>query len=202
MLPSLGLSGEVARNRTDITASSFGVPRTTNFTSKTYALSLSQVVYNKDYFAQLSQADAQVAQAESQFLSARQDLIVRVVQRYLAVLAANDNLEFARSEKTAIGQQLEQTKQRFNVGLTAITDVREAQARYDQAVAQEITAENTLAVSKESLREIIGRDVPELAKLSNRMPLVTPEPNDINAWVKSALDNNPQLIVAEQENCL
>lgn len=198
VLPDVGLSGSVSRNRSDITATSVGLPRTSTYTAKTYSLNLSQVLYNHDYFAQLRQADYEVAQAESQFQNARQDLIIRVVQAYFAVLSAEDNLHFAQAEKTAIGQQLDQAKQRFKVGLTAITDVREAQARYDQSVAQEIAAKNQLAVSKESLREIIGGSVPDLAGLSDQMPLVTPEPNDIKSWVDAALDNNPQLIVAEK----
>jgi len=198
VLPSVGLSGSVTRNRSDITATSFGLPRTSTFTSKTYSLNLDQVLYNHDYFAQLRQADYQVAQAESQFQTARQGLIIRVVQAYFAVLSAQDNLHFAQAEKKAIGQQLDQAQQRFKVGLTAITDVREAQARYDQSTAQEIAAKNQLAVSKESLREIIGGQVPSLAGLSDQLPLVTPQPNDIKSWVDAALDNNPQLIVAEK----
>lgn len=194
VLPSVDLSGSYTRDRSDITKTTIGAPSTLTFTNKVYSLNLNQVLYNRDYFTQLRQADAQVAQAESQFQSARQDLILRVSQRYFAVLAAQDNLDFAQAEKTAIAQQLNQAQQRFKVGLTAITDVREAQARYDQSVAQEIAAENQLAVSQESLRELTGQAYNSLATLTDRMPLITPQPNSVSDWVHKALSDNFSLI--------
>ena len=90
---------------------------------------------------QLEQADSRVAQADAQLESAYQDLIIRVARRYFVVLGAMDNLEFVQSDKAAIARTLDQAKQRFEVGLAAITDVYEAQARYDTAVSEEISAE-------------------------------------------------------------
>jgi len=114
------------------------------------------------------------------------------------VLGAKDNLEFAIAEREAIQQQLEQTRQRFEVGLTAITDVHEAQARYDLAVASEIDANNQVAVSTEILREITGQPFGELAPLAEQTPLVSPDPEEINAWVTTALERNLLLLAAEK----
>ncbi len=198
LLPSASLSGSYTHDRSDISKINprFGGPQTLTFTNKVYSLNLNQVLYNRSYFIRLRQADAQVAQAESQFQSARQALILRVAQRYFAVLAAQDDLDFARAEKIAIAHQLNQAQQRFKVGLTAITDVRESKASYDLSVAQEIAARNQLAVSQESLRELTGQPYPVLATLTERMPLITPQPDNMKDWVRKALSDNFTLLSA------
>ncbi len=173
---------------------------TTNFDydSDGYTLSLSQTIYNHAKFAQISQASATSAQAEAKFRYAEQELILRAAERYLDVLAAQDNLDFTRAEKESIAHQLKQTQQRFNVGLTAITDVHEAQARYDQSVAQDISAENKLAINREILREITNKDHPQLKSLLETTPLLGPNPADVTEWVKSALMNNFLLLATKE----
>lgn len=161
-----------------------------------YNLSLIQPIYHHDYFAQLSQADASIAQADVQYTAAQQDLIVRAANAYFGVLAAEDNLRFAEAQRTAFEQQLRQTRQRFEVGLTAITDVREAQARYDLSVSQEIAARNQLITASEQLRELTGEEYESLAKLGE-IPLVVPEPANVDNWVSTAMEQNLQLLAAE-----
>ncbi|MGE0081594.1 MAG: TolC family outer membrane protein [Thiohalomonadaceae bacterium] len=161
-----------------------------------YNLSLIQPIYHHDYYVQFRQADASIAQADAQYTAAQQDLIVRAANAYFGVLAAEDNLRFAEAQRTAFEQQLRQTRQRFEVGLTAITDVREAQARYDLSVSQEIAARNQLITAREQLRELTGEEYENLAKLGE-MPLVVPEPADVEKWVSTAMDQNLQLLAAE-----
>lgn len=161
-----------------------------------YSLNLTQPLYRHSNYVGLTQADAVIGQAQAKFEYAKQDLVIRVVKQYFAVLAAGDDLEFAKAERKSIKRQLEQTKQRFNVGLIAITDVHEAQARYDQAVARAIVAENTLAISHETLREITNKNISSLSFLSTRHPLVKPEPADINQWIKKANDQNALLMAS------
>lgn len=109
-----------------------GVPGLANGTSSTdsdgYSLNLTQTIYDQGKFSGLSQASAKVAQAVADFNYQQQELILRVAKNYFDVLAAEDNRAFSRAEKKSIAHQLEQTTQRFNVGLTAITDVHEAKA--------------------------------------------------------------------------
>lgn len=174
------------------------IPATSDYDSQGYTLSLSQAIYHHDYFVQLGQADARVAQAAAQLRDTEQSLIVRVAQAYFDTEAAKDNLVFAGAEKKAISEQLQQAEQRFKVGLTAITDVHEARARYDQAVAQNIVAENQMAISLEALREITGQAPADLQDLAEESPLILPEPDDVNHWVKAALEQNQQLKVAEK----
>jgi len=170
----------------------------TDYTSEGYSLNLTQTIYSHGKFAQISQASAVSAQAMAKFNYAQQELVLRAAERYFDVLAAQDNLAFTRAEKQSIAHQLKQTQQRFNVGLTAITDVHEAQARYDQSVAQDIAAENKLAISREVLREMTGKDHAELTSLQENTPLLEPNPTDVNEWVKTALLNNFLLLASRE----
>jgi len=108
-------------------------------------------------------------------------------------LAALDNLTFATAEKNAFARQLEQANRRFEVGLATITDVYDAQARFDGAVSSEISAVNTLANNREQLRQLTGQDYAQLNILGDRMPLTLPKPSDPEAWVRMALENNLSL---------
>lgn len=173
------------------------VDRSATPEAKSYALNLNQVLFNRDLFIGLDQADASIAQAEAELASAQQDLIVRTAQAYFNVLAAQDTLRFTIAEKEAIGRQLEQAEKRFEVGLIAITDVKEAQADYDAAVAAEIAARNSLDISREELQVITGNYHEALSKLSERMPLIAPEPEDIDQWVSQSLEKNLAIVAAE-----
>ena len=193
LLPSLIFSVAKTRNSQDVVSGSSLL-----FAKDTqgYTLSLTQPIYHSDYFTQLAQADTAAAQAEANFAAAEQDLIVRSAQYYFSVLAAKDNLDFSYAEKKALEHQLEQTKQRFDVGLIAITDVQEAQAAYDLVVAQTIDAENQLSSQFEALHELTNQYQDAVAPLSDAMPLISPDPNNIDSWSQQAIDNNLTLQVA------
>ena len=196
LLPQVNLGAGLSYNEYDITQSPSG-SSDGDYDTKQYSLSLQQPVYHRDYFIQLKQADAKIRQANAELEAARQGLMVRVTQAYLSVLAAMDSLEFAQAEKKATEQQLNQTKQRFEVGLSAITDVHEAQAGYDAAVAAEIVARNLVDTRREGLREITNQDSGTLSVLVEKIPLVMPEPADIDAWVKQAQEQNLSLLAVE-----
>ncbi len=167
------------------------------FNSHGYSIDLTQPLFRVDRFLRLWQANSRISQAEAEYTSAQQDLMLRLAERYFTVLANLDNLSFARAEKKSLSRQLEQAQQRFDVGLTAITDVQEAQAGHDRAVAQEIAAENNVNNAREALREIIGAYPEALAVLGDAMPLIEPDPNDIETWTETALAQNLQVISAQ-----
>lgn len=199
LLPSINLSANAYYNDQKTTVSGGNFPGGNfQFSTHGYDLSLRQPLFHWDRYLQLQQADNSIMQADAQLELARQQLMVRVATAYFNVLASEDNLAFARAEKRALGRQLDQAKQRFDVGLTAITDVQEAQAGFDRAVAQEIAAENEIDNNREALREITGQYLDDLTKLSDKMPLVTPEPADIDAWTEIALQKNLGVIAAQQ----
>lgn len=196
LFPTISVNGNYSEHK-DITSASSS-DSTYKYNTNGYNLNLVQPIYRHANIVGLYKADAQVAQASVIFKNEQQDLILRVATRYFDVLAANDDLAFAKAERTAIHEQLIQTQQRFNVGLIAITDVHEAQARYDQAVARAIAAENTVAISHETLREITASEHKELAALSTKHPLVKPIPADIKQWVNTALSQNALLKASEK----
>ena len=198
--PQINVTGQYAEIDQDSSVTIDNVPlnRDQSYDSNFYSISLTQTLYNKAQFDAIAQAGALVAQAEAVYGNARYDLILRVAQRYFDVLSESASLVFAKAEKKAIAQQLDQAKQRFKVGLTAITDVLEAQARYDQAVSSEIEAQRLLDLSNESLREITGQAHGKLHKVKEELKLVSPDPLDQEAWVKTALEQNLLLLSAEQ----
>lgn len=170
-----------------------------DFGRLTYGLSLSQTLYNKALKLQNSQADISLEKAEADIISARQAQILSVAEAYFSVLSAQDNLEFAKAEKEAIARQLEQSRERFEVGLIAITDVREAEAQFDLSVSQEISAENQLDIALENLHVFIGRPPENLATLQESFEPILPEPASIDEWVKVALDNSLTLRAATHD---
>ena len=170
------------------------------FSSKTrdetrrWDLSLRQTLFRWDQIVGLKRADKIVAKAEADREAAQQDLVIRVGQSYFDVLAAEDRLTSIHANRKAIERQLEQAKQRFEVGLIAITDVQESQAAYDQSVADEIGAKRSLATAREFLREITGEYVGELSAPGDDLPLRTPEPASEKGWVDMALGQNLALV--------
>ena len=199
LLPDLSLSASTDLNHEKTRqAGTFGGTGTTRFTGNTFTLNLTQPIYRKDLLIGISQADTRVRQSNAEFAFALQDLMLRVSEAYFAVLEAVDDLEFLGSERDANEQQLEQSQQRFEVGLIAITDVEEAKAGFDLANAQVIEAEIEVDNSWEALREITGLylDLTTLKPLVADTPLITPVPNDVDAWTGIALEQNLQLTAA------
>jgi len=156
---------------------------------------LSMELYHHDTWLRLGTAKKIAHQSDIAFQVAQEELIVRVTKAYFDVLGAKDDLEFAKAEKAAIERQLDQTKQRFKVGLTAITDVHEAQAQYDNTVTAEIRAQNRVYNAEEALREITNIYPRNLDVLNTeRFSASRPTPESANEWQYKAEANNLNLI--------
>ena len=198
LLPAIRMSADVKGNEVEFRDSdtTTGGDARQNFNSKTLQISATQPIFRRDLWIQLEQADLQIKQANAQYAFAIQDLITRLSNRYFAVLSAIDNLTFVRAEKEANAKQLEQSRQRFDVGIIAITDVQEAKAGFDRSVADEILALNTLDNTREQLREITGHYHEDLAALSRDFALVAPTPSDIDEWTEIGIQQNLQLAAA------
>ena len=165
-------------------------------------MGLRQTIFRWDQIVGLRRADKTVAKAEAQREAAQQDLIIRVAQRYFEVLAAEDRLTSIGANRRAIARQLDQAKQRFEVGLIAITDVQESQAAYDQSTADEIGAKRSLATAREFLREITGEYVARLDAPSDEFPLLEPSPNNQASWVDKSLGQNLNLVASRLDERL
>ena len=184
---SLGTSGALVRDDIDRPP----LPSTQD-TYSTLSLSLDVVhpLYQPDRTIRLGQARTNEEKAEIDYAAQAQQLIERVVERYFGVLEAGDDFRFAQTNREAIGQQLRQAQQRFEVGLVAITDVEEAKSRFDLASARAIEAENALGNAREAMREVIGEYPEALATLGEEIPLAVPYPADIDEWTRTALERN------------
>jgi len=200
LLPQLNLSGFSSTTDREAFYENPGFPDTTATVDTTgYNLSLSQTLYNHGIYKRLQQTDMAIASSLAKVEAARQDLIVRLATAYFNVLGAQDNLKFASAEKESISKQLEQSKKRFEVGLIAITDVKEAQASYDTSVAQEIDAENILFAQFEALSVILGTYTTNISALRDDIPLLIPEPANMLKWTESAKENNLILRAAKYD---
>ncbi|CAH9053582.1 Outer membrane protein TolC [Pseudoalteromonas holothuriae] len=161
------------------------------------SIALQQTIFNMTSWQNLDIAKKQAMQAMTQYELTQQELVVRIAQGYFDVLSALDNLEFVQAEKRAIERQLEQTRQRYEVGLTAITDVHEAKAQFDRAVANEIVSKNDVETARELLRTITGKYHSKLDSL-NTETFSTVSPNkQANDFVTIAKDKNLSLALAK-----
>ena len=170
---------------------------TQNFPSANYTFQAAQPLYRKQNTIALDQAKQTVNQSDFILASARQDLIIRVAQAYLDVLLARFNIELTESQKAAVSENLAQAKRNFEVGTATITDTNDAQAKYDQIVAQQIAAQNDLDNKIAVLRAIIGHSPGELKRFGGAFQPQLPTPNTLEAWVDSAVRDNPQVRIAQ-----
>ncbi|UXI69022.1 TolC family outer membrane protein [Tahibacter amnicola] len=142
-------------------------------------------------------AQEQANRGDALYTQAEQELSIRVATAYFNVLTAEDSLAFSQAEEKALSRQLDQAQQRFEVGLSAITDVNEAKAQHDSARAATINAQNALDDAREALRELTAKEPANLSRLREDLPLQEPVPNDMQAWVDRALADNPSLKAQE-----
>jgi outer membrane protein len=161
-----------------------------SFENYGYSLNVSHPLYRRQNSIQYEQSRTQVAQAEEQLNTAQQELMLRVTQSYFDVLIAQDKIDLINAQKAAISQQLEQAKANFEVGTATITDVHEAQARYDLTLAQEIAAINDMEARKRAIQSLTGQLPDRLAAAGPALQVAIPEPRDMEKWVEIAEQNN------------
>lgn len=188
LLPQIQLTAGYDINQSNIDAQ--------DSNKTTAGIGFTQELYNRASWVNLDTAEKKARSLDASYAAAQQDLILRVTSAYFGVLSAKDNLTFVQAEKAAVGRQLEQTKQRFEVGLSAITDVHEAQAEYDTVLAEEVAAQNTLVNSYEDLREITGQDHSQLDTLDTARFSASKSDTDLNTLVQQAEKENLSLLSA------
>ena len=189
LLPSIG--GQVNTSKTNRDILLRGQPALgETYNDNGWNAQLRQPVLNLASWYTLGSAKSSVKAASMQLEAESQDLIVRVIEAYLNILRTKDRLDTTSAEVTAVQRQLEQVQQRFEVGLVAITDVLESQAVYDSTVVRRIQAESDHDISFETLITLTGRSYDQLARLSQTLPIVDPNPKDEEEWVTTALRSN------------
>lgn len=193
LLPSIGATGAWTRGKSKIDIAGDRVSDS-DVDSENYRIQLRQSLYNQANYENLDIARGQISEADAIYQIAYEDFLVRVAERYFLVLTLTDGVTFAEAEETAFQRQFEQAEQRFEVGLTAVTDVHEARASYDNARARAIVSRNNLADAKEALRELTGTYFEEYSNLQAVLPLVEPDPASAEQWVDLSLATSPEVL--------
>lgn len=189
LFPTIDLTGGLKRNYQNLK----GGGTNGHYNSTNYGLSITEPLFNMANWASIRSADASVKAATATYIAAQQDLIYRTAKAYFAVLQASDELRYTVAQKKAVYQQLETSRQKYKVGLIAITPVYDAQASFDTAIANEISDRNALDNALENLRAITGILYTKMSSLRDQVPLLKPNPKNIDAWVKEALAQNYSL---------
>ena len=189
LLPRVTMDANVRRTQSEFDPD---VGATTKSSGNTNSLgfTLSQPLFNWGSWETYEQSKLSVISADLQFAAAQQDLMLRVSQAYFDVLAAENTLKTLQAQKVAVAEQLASAKRNFEVGTQTITDTHEAQSQYDLITAQELAGQGDLEVKRAALRQIIGKDAGDLAKLKDGVQLTAPVPAQINDWVSSAEKQN------------
>lgn len=197
LLPQINANAQISQVDTETTNNRTNATTKDDYDSTGWELSLSQPLFNMASWYSYQQGVRLSNQAEAQYGADQQSLIVRVAEAYFNVLRSIETLEATIAEEKALAKQLEQTKQRFDVGLTAITEVHEAQAAFDSARAATLVARGTLSITYEALEVLTGKPEDTVALLSPRFPVVAPAPANRADWVEFSLKNNYNLKAAK-----
>lgn len=190
LLPQINAGAEVSKTDGEFTNNLTNSTIKNDYDSKGWDISLSQPLFNMASWYTYKQGTKLSEQAEAQYGADQQSLIVRVAEAYFNVLRSVETLEANAAEEKALEKQLEQTKQRFEVGLTAITEVHEAQAAFDSARAFALEARGNLSISYEALEVLTGKPEDQVAPLSPKFPVINPSPANRADWVEFSLQNN------------
>ncbi|BCX81955.1 outer membrane protein [Methylomarinovum caldicuralii] len=197
----LGFNFTRKENLGQFPAGSLLIPSNTKTNSVTHnwRLQLVQPIFDLTAWFRFRRGQDLTRQAKVRFTAEQQALILRVVEAYVAVLRARANLAASKAREAATKRQLDLAKERFEVGLAAITDVREAEAGYNLAVATRLADEGAVSVAMEKLTVLTGRYHGPLWDLKADYPVEPPDPADRDAWVRFALQNNYDLKAAALE---
>ncbi len=195
LYPTVGVTANLSSTNSDVVKPLANTNR--GFGAQSAGISATQPLYRPANRAAAAQGELQAKQATSALISAEQDLIIRVTQAYFDVLASQDSLAFVMAQKAAVSEQLAAAKRNFEVGTSTITDSREAQARFDLVVAQEIAADNDLRVKRIALDQLVGTtgNAPNPLIAPVKLPELLPA--DVNVWVTQAQDQHPSIAASQ-----
>ncbi|MFU0873244.1 outer membrane channel protein TolC [Kluyvera sichuanensis] len=189
LLPQLGLGADYTYTN------GFRDNNGVNSNATSGSLTLTQSLFDMSKWRALTLQEKAAGIQDVTYQTDQQTLILNTATAYFNVLSAIDSLSYTEAQKQAIYRQLDQTTQRFNVGLVAITDVQNARSQYDTVLANEVTARNNLDNAVEALRQVTGNYYPELASL-NVDSFKTDKPQGVNSLLKEAENRNLSLLQA------
>ncbi|AZM95104.1 TolC family outer membrane protein [Vreelandella venusta] len=209
LLPQVNASGNVVHNQQYESQSSSRVGQGAGagsnaagvsddrYNTASLTLEATQALFNAVTREEVNQAERQIDQQVYLLAATEQQLLIDVASAYFDILRAHEVLEARLAQERAIGRQLEQAREQFEVGLIAITEVEEARASFDQSRADRIAAESNLQVAFEVLEQLTGQRYASIDALGDSMPIALPTPTDRNYWVEQAIERNPQVLAQQ-----
>ncbi|HZJ95765.1 MAG TPA: TolC family outer membrane protein [Thiopseudomonas sp.] len=194
LLPQIGAgaSNTDSRSKVDIDSPSRN-SATASRSGLVYQASLSQPLFRLDRWYQLQAARSSNEQSALELSAIEQNLILQSSEVYFSVLRAQDNLAASRAEEEAFKRQFDLASERFAVGLSDKTDVLQAQAAYDAARANRLVAERMVSDAFQALITLTNVELTALEGVKHSLPVLAPTPNDANAWVNTATEQNLSL---------
>lgn len=200
LLPKINAQADWGKSDTTLDGTAYDPSRDQTSDNSTYSIALVQPLFDMNAWYTYQSAKTITSKSEEEFKIAEQSLITRVTQAYFDALQAAENFTTSKAEETALKQQLEQAKQRFEVGLIAITEVHEAQAAYDSSRAERLIAEGAVGVNFDALEVITGHSHQQLAPLADNFPVSLPNPMERQKWLDMTLKYNLELKAASLES--
>jgi len=213
LLPQVGVSASAGRERegqqTTVVSSTqaancvLGAAQQMQYcytNTHAYGLTLTQTLWSFESFSRLKEANFLAAGAQAALLGEQQHLLLRVATAYFGILAARDQLATNRDARGAFGTLLNQAKVRERTGISPRSDVAQAQSFYDATEQSVIDAQNALDDAELVLTEIVGSHTADIAPLREDIPLTSPDPASVDAWVASARQDNPGVRAAELQS--
>ena len=196
-LPTLNITAAIKNTDSEVLSTPFKDPAATTsgfderYDSWQMGAELRQPLFRYDFLARGRRASAQDQLAEQAFIQRGQALVIRVADRYLAVLNASNELALAQSEAEAVGKSLSDVRKRYDVQLVAGTDLKEAQARHDLAQANLLAAQQAVDSAQDALDEVTGNGRAQLYVLNPSAELPALDSLDAEVWLTRARANNP-----------
>ena len=192
LLPQISARYSITDTKSQASLST-SIASNSDFRQEGWSIAATQTLFNLGTWYNFKSSKKLSRRAEAEFQKNQQELVYRTIDAYLQVLRAYENLSSAMAEEAAIAQQLDQTQQRYDVGLVAITDVHESRAAYDLAKVGRLTQEGALSIAYEGLTLLTNQDHSRIAQISEKLPILQPEPANKHAWVILAKKHSPEL---------
>ncbi len=197
LLPQIGLMGSADWTEQDVEGEYYGIRdinREDGYETYLYGAVLQQALFRADLFVGLSQADLRVKAAAHALEAAQDELLIDVAEAYFSVLAAQDALTSTQAEVKSLGEQVQTLHGRVDAGLATEADLKDAQARFELVLADELEAQNSVLTTTARLESLTGKSYPQLKRLPENMQLLPPNPQDEQAWIERAKLGNSALL--------
>lgn len=198
--PSIRLSGAVGRNGTESTSLVQDVSSDYFYNTQNYGVVVRQPVFNMSNFAAYRQSKAVAAKSEALLSKERSALFARTLEAYVNVLFSRDNIAFSQAHAKAVKEQMQQARLRYATGSGTLTEIKEAEADYEMALADGLASTHNLENNRRELENITGVYADSLLSIVHaKVSYDVPRPHDISYWVEYALDQNSEVKAAKQE---